>query len=816
MNPTLSPKPLAPSQRSLGAQEVTLSNCDREPIHTPGHIQPFAAIVAIEPLSERIVGFSANTEEFLGRPPSEVAGQTFDTLLAPDVAELVREWSRGTVLERNPLYAGRTPGASGTEAPLEVVAHRHNGVLLLEFEHASEEPDVGGAMFHSRLRGAAAHMEGAASVSEFCGVAASEVRALTGFDRVMIYRFAPDGHGEVIAESKIPELEPFLGLHYPASDIPRQARALALLSWVRYLPDARYEGVPLQFVSGEERALDLSYCASRGVSPIHLEYLANMGVGATLTVSIVHNGRLWGLIACHHQSPRAFSYARRAACEFLGQTVSLQLARREERELAEHRLRLQNVYSQFVEGMMRDKIDLALTGPHLSLLDFVEAGGAAISVGGKLILQGITPPENEVRTLGFLLRERARLRAENSRLETGSRFDELEAEGVFVSHSLERDLPESRVESRTGAGVLGVAILGDWSEWLLWFRPEEIQTVTWAGNPRDAVKTTADHPNQATDDRASKQPTAESSDNPQAHPPRLHPRASFAAWSEEVRGAARAWDEIEIAGARDLRRAIGGVVAAHTDELARLNAELRRSNHELEAFAYVASHDLKEPLRGIANFSHFLLEDYGDQLDAEGVAKLETLGRLTRRMSALLDSLLHYSRAGRAHLERQSVDLNVLVEELHELIADRLKSANARLEVPRALPVVQADRERVGEILQNLVTNALKYNDKAEKRIEIGWEGEPEHPIIRVSDNGLGIDERHFATIFQIFRRLHGRESWGGGTGAGLTIVKLLVERHDGRIWLESRPGEGSTFYFSLSPQPQPQNHERLFVLDAN
>src|SRR5215210_1826887 len=245
-------------------------------------------------------------------------------------------------------------------------------------------------------------------------------------------------------------------------------------------------------------------------------------------------------------------------------------------------------------------------------------------------------------------------------------------------------------------------------------------------------------------------------------------------------------------------------------ELERRNEELHQSNKELDDFAYIASHDLKEPLRGIHNFSNFLIEDYSDKLDDEGRSKLETLMRLTRRMETLIDSLLHFSRLGRVDLAIDRVDLNDIVAEVAESLAITLKETGVELRVPRPLPTVLCDRARVGEIFYNLVVNGIKYNDKPEKWVEIGVmesAGGPRAktrdtpPVFYVRDNGIGIPEKHHDAVFRIFKRLHGRDKFGGGTGAGLTIVKKIVERHNGRIWVDSTVGEGTAIHFTLKKE---------------
>ena len=261
-----------------------------------------------------------------------------------------------------------------------------------------------------------------------------------------------------------------------------------------------------------------------------------------------------------------------------------------------------------------------------------------------------------------------------------------------------------------------------------------------------------------------------------------------------------------------------GILREQSEELESRNTELDRSNQELEDFAHIASHDLKEPLRGIHNYATFLLEDYEDKLDEEGKSKLGTLTVLAQRMETLISTLLYYSRVGRTDLAVVSTDLSHTVKEVLETVQIRLQEQGVEVRLPdEPLPEIVCDSARIGEVFRNLITNAMKYNDKPEKLIEIGFERPPEGDggefsnkkdlfqaavpgewLFWVRDNGIGIREKHMDSVFRIFKRLHGRDKFGGGTGAGLTIVKKIVERHGGRIWVESTFGEGTTFNFTL------------------
>ncbi|NND98569.1 MAG: HAMP domain-containing protein [Pirellulaceae bacterium] len=251
-----------------------------------------------------------------------------------------------------------------------------------------------------------------------------------------------------------------------------------------------------------------------------------------------------------------------------------------------------------------------------------------------------------------------------------------------------------------------------------------------------------------------------------------------------------------------------------TEELTVLNDQLLRSNQELDDFAYIVSHDLKEPLRGISRYSSFLAEDYADKIDADGRDKLDTLQRLCQRQENLIDSLLQYSRVGRAEFAIRPTDLNECVAEVLEMMHVMLHDNNVDVRIPRPLPTVNCDSVRIVEVFRNLITNAVKYNDKPQQWVEIGFKEieasdtsddaavHKDSIVFYIRDNGIGIRDKHQDSVFRIFKRLHARDKFGGGTGAGLTFVKKILERHGGRVWLESTYGEGTTFYFTIGLHP--------------
>jgi len=749
--------------------KVDLTNCDREPIHIPGLIQPHGLLLVIKEPELEIVQLSNNSFEFLKLHPQQLVNQPLESLLGSKQIDDLQKCLSQDFEGVNPLKLSIK--ISDQNLAFDGIIHRSDGVLILELELTQLKQEVDFFSFYHFVKGPTTKMQKASSLQELSQTIVKEIRKLTGFDRVLLYQFNGEGAGAVIAEDKLESPIPYLGLHYPASDIPKQANQLYTLNRLRLIPDVNYRPVELVPLNNPVThcPLDLSFSVLRSVSPIHIEYLNNMGVAASMSISLVKDKKLWGLIACHHQSTRYLSYEMRTACEFLGQVMSLELAMKEDNEDLDYRMKLKSIQSQFVEVIPQAEnfID-GLVESESNLLDLVGAQGVALSSLNELVMVGRTPPKAEIQDL---------LAWVETQIE----------QGVFSTDSLSKIYPLAEQFKDTASGLLALSISRTQKNYILWFRPEVIQTVNWGGNPHKPVEVAPDG---------------------SLH---LSPRKSFEQWQETVRLKSLPWKQCEIDAALELKSAIIGIVLRKADELARINIELERSNSELDAFAYIASHDLKEPLRGIHNYSSFLIEDYADILNEEGNSKLQTLVRLTQRMEDLIDSLLHFSRLGRVELLVQRTNLNELLQNVIDVSRISLKETAVDIRVPRPLPVIHCDRVQVSEVFSNLISNAIKYNDKSHKWVEIGWLDpdavaeqvnleEMAEPVVvfYVRDNGIGIREKHLDTIFRIFKRLHAPQKYGGGTGAGLTIAKKIVERHNGKIWVESTYGEGSTFYLTL------------------
>jgi len=743
----------------ITASNVTLTNCDREQIHIPGSIQPHGMLFVLKEPDLSIVAASKNTEEFLGVKSEDLPGKLLSYLIGDRQTEKLQK-----CLDKN--FEHINPISIYLEANFNAIMHRNDGFVMLELEPRESEQPTDLLTFYQLTKATLTKMQKALSLEELSAIIVEDIRELTDFDRVMVYRFHPDNSGEVIGESKKEELTPYMGLHYPATDIPQPARRLYALNFLRIIPDVNYEAVELPLDPETNLPFDLSFAVLRSVSPIHVEYLKNMGVLASMSISLIKDGRLWGLIACHNSSPKYIDYEIRTACEFLGQVMSLELTSKEANQDIDYQLKLKSIQTELIDSLSQSEdLSKGLLKESEKLLKLTGSDGVALQYGGELTVVGNAPEKSQIEDL--------------------IEWIDTQIEGdVWVTDSLSKLYPNAVEYPDKASGVLALSLTKINHNYLVWFREEVLQTVNWAGNPH-------------------KEKTVEEDGSLS-----LSPRQSFELWKETVAGQSLPWQKCELEGALELKNAVLSIAIRKAQKLAELNLELKRSNAELDAFTYIASHDLKEPLRGIHNYSNFLLEDYAEILDAEGVDKLQSLVRLTQRMEELINALLRYSRLGRAELAMRPSNLTRSIENIKETLKMSYNESDWEIRMPRPLPIVECDRVLVEEIFSNLISNALKYNNQSPKWVEVGWfEAEGQVPetlettlklVFYVKDNGIGIRQKHLDTVFKIFKRLHGQNKYGGGTGAGLTIVKKIVERHKGHIWIESVYGEGSTFYFTL------------------
>jgi two-component system, chemotaxis family, sensor kinase Cph1 len=516
---------------------IDLENCAREPIHIPGSIQPRGVLAVVSEPHFRVRQVSANTAELLGRSVDSVLGNHLGALVGDEQAARLRKAAStfGDLHQRNPIEVAVDVGGS-TEI-FDAILHRApGGALVVELEVAYGERPFSFPNTYQAVRLSVEDLNRASTVQELYDTAATAVRELTGFDRVMVYRYDQDYNGEVVAEAKREDLNPLLGLHYPASDIPAQARAMYEKNWLRLIDDVGYAPVPVvpALDPSTGAALDLTHSTLRSVSPIHIEYLQNMGVRASMSISLLRHGRLWGLIACHHYArPHLPPYGVRAAAEFLGSTLSLRLVDYFEADELRVRLATQAVLSKLTAATLDESESLAsalLGAP--DLLDLLPADGVVVDLHGDRRVLGSVPAPDAVAAVMAWAREA---------------HDE-----IAFSNCLARDLPELAADTATAAGALALNLPD--GQYAVWFRREVPQSVDWGGDPHNKAIAVAegDHV-------------------------RISPRKSFDRWREVTRGCSVPWQPVETEAAEALRRSLVESLYRRTRGALRMAETVQRS-----------------------------------------------------------------------------------------------------------------------------------------------------------------------------------------------------------------------------------------------
>ncbi len=732
-----------------------LEACAREPIHIPGAIQPHGVLMCLDENHDfTVLQISETVEALMGKIVSDVVGRPLATVLGDEAAECVVSAISSNGIEQAPTLLDTVELNGRT---FHVLAHRYRGTLIVEFEPAVEHPENLPNLI-PQLRKNLARLHEAHTAREAAMATVRHVRQLTGFDRVLVYQFDNAWNGHVIAEDRDPELTPYLDLCFPASDIPPQARELYRLSRTRLIADASYRPSPVvpELSPRTGLPLDLSYSVLRSVSPVHLEYLQNMGVATSMSFSIVAAGKLWGLISCHHRTPRAAPIGIREACDFAAQALSSIVVTLTERAEYERRIRNKSIMTQLLAYMTEhDQFMEGLRHHPGELLAFAAAGGAAIVWEGNCSLIGATPSEQHVLALTDWLVSRGR-------------------EDLFCTDRASQDVPDGADIEAVASGILAISISKLYRSFVVWFRPEVVRTVTWGGDPNKAVSPSDEEPG------------------------RLHPRKSFEAWKETVRGRSKPWHAGDVETAREFRNAIVGVVLRKAEELGQLSADLQRSNQELEAFSYSVSHDLRAPFRHIVGYAEMLRDYLEGQLDERSSRYIETIIESAQFAGTLVDNLLSFSRIGRSRLSVSEVNMAKLTAETIGDFALEARGRNVEWRV-QEMPTIRGDLLMLRTAFQNLVSNALKYTRQRDRAvIEIAAdEGESEW-VFSVRDNGVGFDPRYVDKLFGIFQRLHRMEEFEG-TGIGLANVRRIAARHGGRTWAEGEPGAGAAFYLTIS-----------------
>ena len=734
------------------AFEELLANCADEPIRFPGAIQPHGLLLTLTEPALQIIQVSANVETLLARAPESLIGQPLHSLIgAEHTAQVLQALQQATFSEAAPLRFE----LNGTE--FEGLLHRHQGVLILELEiHVKnfQPRNVAGVSTH--LGRMLQRLQAATTLQALYDISVKEIQAMTGYDRVLIYRFEEEGHGQVIAEASDPSMEVFNGLFFPASDIPEQARELYRTNWLRIIPNADYQPVPLvpKLRPDTQTPLDLSFATLRSVSPIHCQYMKNMGVLSSMSISLLKGDKLWGLISCGNRQPLHVPHELRMACQTIGQVLSLQISAMETLELTRQREEKVEALARLNQAMVDSPQNVfdGLAQQPATLMALVNAGGIAIIEDKQLHRYGNCPEPEEIRALHKWLQARG--------------------EPVFASHHLSSVYPPAAQYQSVASGVLAMSLPKPVDNGVLWFRPEVKENINWSGDPRKPLD-------------------LENSDAGM----RLRPRTSFEIWKVEMAGISTKWSHGDRFAANDLRR------SALENDLAR---QVRREQAAVQArddLVAVVSHDLRNPMTVISMLCGMMQKAFsseGAHTSRRISTAIDTMQQATARMNTLLEDLLDTSKidAGRYSITPQALVVGHIFEEAQALLSPLAHDKDISISFQADPDLrIHADPERLFQVLSNLVGNAIKFTPRM-GTVGVHAKSVGDEIVFIVRDSGEGIPKEHLPHVFDRYWTM--KEGNPTGTGLGLYITQGIVEAHGGQIVAESEPGQGSEFRFTV------------------
>ena len=538
----------ATASAATGEEMVAILNCEDEPIRIPGAIQQHGFMLLLDRRGEHVVAASENAEGFLALPLKLILGASVDTILEREVLAALRAGIRSDETGSLLTFLGSFKMRDELHS---VITHRVGDLRVLEFERLDHL--VSPELMNSVITNFVATLSTLKSETELLQAITRQVKDLTGFDRVLLYRFDQAGHGTVLTEENNGTLPSYLDLRFPATDIPRQARELYVLNTVRIIPDATYAPSPLRASAQKTvEGLDLSLSLLRSVSPIHLEYMRNMGTLSSMSISIVCDGKLWGLISGHHATPHSVPYLVRSACDLLTRIVASQLMAFRTASKLEKMMHFHGVHRRMLTHMAAENDYVAALASQMSDLTQVTDGtGAALIIDGHCEMQGETPGEQAIQRLAAWM-------------------DAQPALMLFESGHLKREIEWADEISNVACGLLAVRISDVRQSYLMWFRPEVVSTVNWAGEPP------------ALSDGESKGNGEKS----------LHPRESFKIWKQMVRGQSAPWTEMEIESAREFRNALVTISLKRAEEAVELSeARFRQLTHALPSPVWTSDDD---------------------------------------------------------------------------------------------------------------------------------------------------------------------------------------------------------------------------------
>ena len=732
---------------------AALARCAAEPIHLAGAIQNHGFLLAVDDAGILRMA-SDNLQAIFGKAAASVLDRPVASLIGEDALIKMREHLSGHNADCIvPVQLNVT--LDGREIALIASAYQTDELMVVELEPAGQDSQFTQASIPKTVM-RMKQLDRYDDIDSYCRAVVEQLHRLTGFDRVMVYRFDHRWNGEVIAECRNDKLPSFLHHHFPASDIPPQARALYEKNLLRFIADT--DAPTISLLSGSspiaQKPLDLSFSVLRAISPVHIEYLRNMGVRATVTISLLNDGKLWGMITCHHTQPWHISCELRNMLALMGNFFSMKISALFNLARIKSMDTIQNELRVLTDLLRRtNDIDALFQERSNEFLNLAGASGSYFQFEDDQFTAGKIPPESELPALIEWIQRQELL------------------DGLFVTDNLGALYPRAQAFAGDASGLLAVALDNQNSSFILWFRPEAIRNIPWAGKPHKQI--TADQQG-----------------------PRLTPRHSFATWLEAVHGFSTPWLDNNIVAVKLISFSIAQLLI----QQARLREEKASlANQAKSEFLSSMSHELRTPMNAILGFSQLMeLDECLAPEHKQGVREIRKAGY---HLLALIDEVLDLAKVESGHmtLSLESVDVATLIGECLAMMQPMAHNRGLRINhfCEHGLNA-KVDRVRLKQILLNLISNAIKYNrDGGEIRIE-AQSVHGGRVRISVSDTGQGIAEERKAELFQPFSRLGAESGAIEGTGLGLVIARRIIELMGGSIGVDSKVNVGSTFWIEL------------------
>jgi len=776
--------------------DMDLSKLEEEDSHLTPLIQPHGLLLVLKEPELTILQVSNNTESFFGVEAESLLNKNLKLILPLAQITLLQERLKQT--HNKIFYSFRfSQENQGVLKHFNGLIHRNNNILILEIEPIIPEPENSGIDYYDQVKTSLLKIKSATNFQETSQLVVQEVRSLTGFDRVMMYRFEPDGSGIVIAEEKPDDWESYYDLHFPTIDIPPLTRKI--LSETKFRLNVDINRKPIELIPPNypltNKPVDLSFAILRSVSPCFVEYGNNMGLVASMVMCLMDEQELWGLIVCHHSLPKYVAVETRKYCECLGQIMSLELVKIKKQEIYTYREKVKAIQSQIQEHLKQisyqenqDKtansascilpflgekseqkqqeegnfksMSAILEANGKNILELVKASGGVICFDNDIVLIGETPTKTEVKELitWFL-----------------NNF----TQEIFSISSLSKLYPAAKNFSDKASGLLVISIiLNQTSYHLLWFRPEVIQTINWGGDPKPSVLV-----------------------NPDGSM-RLCPRNSFELWKETVRGKSLPWQDVEIEAAKELKNLLTLAALEFSQTALKRSAEQAKiATQSKSQFLAKMSHELRTPLNAILGFSQIM--DREGSLSSEQKQYLKIINRSGEHLLSLINDVLEMSKieAGKMTFHENQFELYQVIESIAEMLHIKASAKNLQLilEFAADLPkVVITDENKLRQILINILENAIKFTQEGWVKFRVFAGSEPTQVVFEISDTGPGIAENELPTIFEAFIQTEsGRQSMQG-SGLGLPISKQFINLLGGNINVSSKLGKGSVFTFDI------------------